>query len=123
MGESVSANCCSNAGDHPRQLEEGLATHRQTRVRLGVALVQKGFVTEEQLAQALSAALNILEVDLRRITLEWNAVHMLVPASVSPTISSRSPLTRRRHETTCGGDVRPLNLAAIEEMEFTTGLA
>src|SRR5205823_1215578 len=59
------------------QLEEGLALHRQTRQRLGVALIQKGFVTEEQLVQVLSEALSIGTVDLKATTAEWSAIHML----------------------------------------------
>src|SRR5262245_18826762 len=47
----------------PQQLEQGLAHHRKTRQRLGVALIQLGFLTESALAQVLSAALNIPAID------------------------------------------------------------
>src|SRR5688572_5770428 len=60
-----------------QQLEEALAHHRQTRQRLGAALIQKGFLTEEQLVKVLSEALGISPVDLRAITPDWSAIHMV----------------------------------------------
>src|SRR5258708_29377352 len=62
------------------QLEEGLAFHRQTRQRLGVALIQKGFLREAQLVAVLSDALGIPAVELRTVQPDWAAIHLLRPA-------------------------------------------
>jgi hypothetical protein len=105
------------------QLDEGLALQRQTRQRLGVALIQKGFVTEEQLAQVLSEALAIPMVNLKEVTPEWSAIHMLRARFCESNdlfpVALES-VGKRKQLVVAMSD--PLNLAAIEEIEFTTGL-
>ncbi len=108
----------------PAQLEEGLAHHRQTRQRLGVALIQKGFVTEAQLARALGEALGLSVVDLRSAPVDWSAVHLLrarfcethdlFPFALEQGRGGRKQVVVAMSD--------PLNLPAIEEIEFTTGL-
>lgn len=105
-----------------RQLEEGLELHRRLRIRLGAALVKKAFITEEELARALSVALSIPQVDLRATRPSAEAVqsvrssfcetHELIPFALQ---SSRG----RKQLLVAMSD--PLNLAAIDELEFTTG--
>lgn len=106
------------------QLEEGLAHQRQTRQRLGVALVQKGFIAESQLAKALSEATGFREVDLNTLQPEWAAIHTL-----RATFCEANDLFPYGMETAPDGKKRllvamsdPLNLPALEEIEFTTGL-
>ena len=106
-----------------QQLEDGLALHRATRQRLGVALVQKHFVTEEQLAKVLAEALGIPELDVRGGQAEWSAIHTLRSRfcesnDLFPFAMEQSK--GRKHLVVAMSD--PLNFAAIEEIEFTTGL-
>jgi len=106
------------------QLEEGLALHRRSGQRLGVALIQKGFVTEEQLARVLSVALNIPEVDLKKTLPDWSAIHVLrarfcesndlFPFGIEAARGARKELLVAMSD--------PLNRSAIEEIEFVTGL-
>ncbi len=106
-----------------KQLEEGLAHHRQTRQRLGVALIQKGFVTEEQLAKVLSAALGIPEVNLKAVTPDWSAVHLLrARFCESNDLFPYQLENQRGRKQVLVAMSDPLNLPAIEEIEFTTGL-
>jgi len=105
------------------QLEEGLALQRQTRQRLGVALIQKGFINEEQLAKVLAEALGIAPVELSAVTPEWAAVHMLRARFCEQhelfpfALESQGG---RKQLLVAMSD--PLNAAAVEEIEFTTGL-
>ncbi|HEX4621479.1 MAG TPA: hypothetical protein VH208_07925 [Myxococcaceae bacterium] len=107
-----------------QQLEEGLAFHRQTGQRLGVALIQKGFLTEEQLARVLSEALGIEEVDLKKTQPDWSAIHMLRTRFCESNdlfpFGLEAVRGGRKHLLVAMSD--PLNLPAIEEIEFTTGL-
>ncbi|MBX5483976.1 MAG: general secretion pathway protein GspE [Myxococcaceae bacterium] len=107
----------------PQQLEEGLAHHRATKQRLGVALIQKGFVTEDQLAQALGAALGIPVVDLRTVQVDWSAVHMLRArfCETNDLFPYALELVRGRKQLVVALS-DPLNVPAVEEIEFTTGL-
>ncbi|RKH61948.1 general secretion pathway protein GspE [Corallococcus aberystwythensis] len=107
----------------PAQLEAGLAAQRQTRQRLGVTLIGQGAITEATLAQALSEALEMPQVDLAAITPDWAAVHFLrarfceqhdlFPYALE-TVGGRRQLVVAMAD--------PLNITAIEEIEFTSGM-
>lgn len=105
------------------QLEEGLQHHRLTKQRLGVALIHKGFVKEEQLAQALGEALGIPVVDLRTAQVDWSAVHMLRArfCETHDLFPFALEVARGRKQLVVAMS-DPLNVPAIEEIEFTTGL-
>jgi len=107
------------------QLEQGLSHHRKTRQRLGVALIQLGFLTEQGLAQVLSEALNIPAVDLESVQPEWSAIHMLR----SRFCESHDLFPYRLEGAGKGGRKQllvamsdPMNVPALEEIEFSTGL-
>jgi Type II secretion system (T2SS), protein E, N-terminal domain len=104
------------------QLEDALAYARRTRQRLGGALVQKGHLSEEALVHALSESLGLAAVDLERTFVDWNAVQLLssgvceayglFPYAIEAMQGRRQLLVAM---------VDPLNLSAVEEVEFTTG--
>jgi hypothetical protein len=106
----------------PAKLEEALAYARRTRQRLGGALVQRGHLTEQELVRALSEALGLAAVDLAQVFVDWGAVQLL-RASVCEAYG----LFPYGFETVQGRQqllvamVDPLNLAAVEEVEFTAG--
>jgi Type II secretion system (T2SS), protein E, N-terminal domain len=105
------------------QLEDALAYARRTRQRLGGALVQKGHLSEEALVHALSESLGLAAVDLERVFVDWNAVQLLRSG-----VCEAYGLFPYAFETLHGrrqllvAMVDPLNLSAVEEVEFTTGL-
>lgn len=107
----------------PDQLEAGLQAQRQTQQRLGATLVSLGAITEPMLVQALSEALAIPVVDLRTVTVDWAAVHLVRARfcekhEVFPY--ALESVGGRRQLVVAMTD--PLNQSAIEEIEFTTGL-
>ena len=105
------------------QLEQGLTLHRASGQRLGVALIQKGFVTEEQLAKVLSDALGIPEVNLKTLQADWSAVHVLrARFCESNDLFPFGLETGRGRKSLLVAMSDPLNLSAVEEIEFTTGL-
>ncbi|AEI64339.1 general secretion pathway protein GspE [Corallococcus macrosporus] len=105
------------------QLEAGLAAHRKSGQRLGATLIAQGAITEATLAGALSQALGMQRVDLSATTPEWAAVHMLrarfceqhdlFPIALE-SVGGRKQLVVAMSD--------PLNVTAVEEIEFTTGL-
>jgi len=105
------------------QLEEALAYARRTRQRLGGALVQKGHLTEEALVHALSESLGLAAVELSSVFVDWDAVQLL-RASVCEAYGlfpyAIEVMQGRRQLLVAMVD--PLNLSAVEEVEFTTGL-
>ncbi len=108
----------------PEQLEQGLSHHKKTRQRLGVALIQLGFLTESGLAKVLAEALNIPAIDLESIQPEWGAIHMLrsrfcethdlFPYALEGSGKARKLLLVAMSD--------PMNVPALEEIEFSTGL-
>ncbi|MCP3099722.1 general secretion pathway protein GspE [Myxococcus sp. K15C18031901] len=105
------------------QLEAGLAAHRKSGQRLGATLIAQGAITEATLAGALSQALGMPQVDLAALTPEWAAVHMLRARFCEQhdlfPIALES-VGGRRQLVVAMSD--PLNVTAVEEIEFTTGL-
>lgn len=108
----------------PPQLEAALTTQRTTRARLGTILVEQGALSEEALCQVLSEALRIPQVDLSTVQPEWSAVH-----SLRARFCEQHALFPYALQTPRGGRkvlsvaiTDPLNVPAIEEIEFTTGL-
>lgn len=108
----------------PRQLEAGLAAQKRTRQRLGVTLVQQGLISEVLLAQVLGQSQGLGTVDLGQVPVDWSAVHMLRARvcekhEVFPfALDGKGTPTRRLLLAMTD----PLNDAAVEEIEFTTGL-
>jgi hypothetical protein len=105
------------------QLEAGLAAHRKSGQRLGATLVAQGAITEATLAGALSQALGLPQVDLGAITPEWAAVHLLRARFCEQHELFPFALESvggRRQLVVAMSD--PLNVTAVEEIEFTTGL-
>ena len=104
------------------QLTSALAYQRQWGHRLGVSLVAKGFIAEGTLTAVLSRALGIPMLDLSGVTPDRDALR-LVPVStaeaqalVPVTLEGSKP---RRTLVIAMSD--PLNLVAVEQLEFTTG--
>ncbi len=105
------------------QLEEGLSHQRTTRQRLGVALIQKGFLSEAQLVQVLGEALGIPLVDLRTVQVDWSAVHMLrARFCETHELFPFALAADRGRKQLLVAMSDPLNVPALEEIEFTTGL-
>lgn len=105
------------------QLEAGLQAHRKSGQRLGATLILQGAITEATLAGALSQALGLPQVDLAALTPEWAAVHLLRARFCEQhdlfPIALES-VGGRRQLVVAMSD--PLNVTAVEEIEFTTGL-
>jgi hypothetical protein len=105
------------------QLEQGLSHHRKTRQRLGVALIQLGFLTEAALAQVLSEALNIPAIDLETIQPEWSAIHMLRSRFCeSHDLFPYALEGGKGRKLLLVAMSDPMNVPALEEIEFSTGL-
>lgn len=106
------------------QLEAGLSAQRRTRQRLGVTLLQQGVLSEVHLAQVLAESLSLATVDLAQVQVDWSAVHMLrarfCEAHELFPFAVDGKGTGARRLLVALAD--PLDHAAIEEIEFTTGL-
>ncbi|MEE9614610.1 MAG: ATPase, T2SS/T4P/T4SS family [Thermodesulfobacteriota bacterium] len=101
------------------QLNQGLAAAKEKKMKVGAALVELGFASEMDIAQTLGYQLNIpfadfssLDVDptaSERVKLELAQKNVLFPVEVTP-----------QGMTVAMSD--PLNLAAIDDIRFATGL-
>lgn len=110
----------------PPQLDQALAYQRQTGHRLGAALVALGFLGEAQLCEALAQALGLKSVPMppNPKEIDWDALRSLksrfceandlFPLTLEEGASGRKTLTVAMAD--------PLNIPAIEEVEFTVGV-
>jgi len=105
------------------QLNSALAYQRQWGHRLGVALVAKGFITEGMLCKVLGEVMSLPAVDLSKVDFDPDALR-LVPFNTC----ENNDLIPFALETGRGKDsllmamADPMNLAIIDEIEFTTGM-
>ena len=104
------------------QLDAGLARQSTTRQRLGQTLIEQQAITEAQLAAALAESLSLKVVDLRQAPIDWTAVHMVRVRvcelyDLFPFAVEKGGAMKRLHVAMSD----PLNLAARDEIEFTTG--
>jgi hypothetical protein len=104
------------------QLNSALAHQRQWGMRLGTALVAKGFIAEGVLTRVLSESLGIPMVDLSRLTVDQRALQV-VPRRLAEQydvfpIALREQPNGRRVLLLAMAD--PLNATAVDELGFTT---
>lgn len=104
------------------QLNSALAHQRQWGMRLGTALVAKGFIPEGVLTRVLAEVLNIPMVDLSRVVIDPKALQ-LVPRRLAEQydvvpIGLREQPNGRRMLLLAMAD--PLNATAVDEIAFTT---
>ncbi len=104
------------------QLNSALAYQRQWGHRLGVALVAKGFITEGMLVKVLGEVMSLPTADLATIEMDSDALRLvpfntcenndLIPIGLEQKGKSRTLIVAMSD---------PMNVAAIDEIEFTTG--
>lgn len=105
------------------QLNVALAHHRQWGKRLGVSLVEKNFVSEGTITRVLSEVMQIPMVDLAKVVIENEAVRLLKASTCEEF--DIFPIATRQHKgrkTLLLAMVDPLNVAAIDEVAFTTDM-
>ncbi len=106
------------------QLQAALQHQRTWRQRLGTALVAKGFLTEEMLMRVLGSTLKLPIVDISHIRVSPDVIK-LVPARLAEKfdfvpIAVESKGGGRRTLIVAMAD--PLNLDAIDQIKFVTGM-
>ncbi len=104
------------------QLNAALAHQRQWGMRLGTALVAKGFVAEGTLTRVLSESLGFPMVDLAKVVVDQKALalvprrtceaHAVLPLAVKEQEKGRKVLLLAMAD--------PLNAAVVDEISFTT---
>jgi hypothetical protein len=105
----------------PEQLASALVYQRQAGGRLGNALVSKGYLSEKELCRTLGEALGLPVLEVVGVK-DWGALHLLKSAfcerhELFPVGLDDSHTGRRRLIVAMAD---PLDLPAIEQMEFTT---
>lgn len=108
----------------PAQLDQALNYQRQTGHRLGAALVALGSLSEQQLCLALATAMGLKAVAMPPAAVDQAALNSLqgrfCEANDLFPVSLDASNPGRRVLSVAMAD--PLNIPAVEEIEFTTGL-
>lgn len=105
------------------QLNSALSYHRQWNVRLGSALVAKGFIAEGTLTRTLAESLQIPMVDLSKVEPDGEALELVKPGTCEQyEIFPIAVKAHRGRNTLLLAMADPLNVAAIDEVAFTTDM-
>ncbi|MCH9023987.1 MAG: Flp pilus assembly complex ATPase component TadA [candidate division Zixibacteria bacterium] len=101
------------------QLQEGLKVQSSTGRRLGEVLTELGYISEEQLLETISERLLIPRVSLKSMVIDPATVH-----KVSVDLARRYSLIPIFHigKTLTIAMADPLNILAIDEIKYRTGL-
>jgi len=103
----------------PEQLEEALRRQEDMGLRLGEALIELGFVSEQDLLPYMARRLNVPAVRLRDGIVDPAAVR-LIPQKRAEALDVLALFKVR--DVLCVAMADPLNLQQIDEIERTTGL-
>ena len=102
------------------QLRSALEFQKKNSLPVGTSLVQLGYLTEEDIAQALSRQLGYPYIDLDQFEV-YPEVNSLIPADVAKK-DMVMPIHRIRSFLTLAM-VDPTDLEIIEDIRFRTGLS
>ncbi|MHC4407241.1 MAG: GspE/PulE/PilB domain-containing protein, partial [Planctomycetota bacterium] len=103
----------------PQQLEEALRRQGDMGLKLGEALIELGFVAEEEILPYIEHRLNVPAVRLRDGVVDPLVVR-LIPQNRAEALCALA-LFRVRN-TLCVAMAEPLNLQQVDEIERTTSL-
>lgn len=107
-----------------KQLDAGLLQQKRTHQRLGQTLIEQGVISEAQLADALAGSLDLGTIDLSASSVDWKAVHLLRPRFCEShqlfAFGFEAKGTPNQMLLVAMSD--PLDQAAVDEIEFTTGV-
>ncbi|MFH1765006.1 MAG: type IV-A pilus assembly ATPase PilB [Gemmatimonadota bacterium] len=99
------------------QLQEALKEARQSKTRIGFALVKLGFVAENQLTRALAKQFRVPAVDLDKVKVEEKILR-LVPEEVA--MKHRVLPLRKVGRTLTVAMANPTDMGAIDNLKFIT---
>ncbi|HUV30276.1 MAG TPA: ATPase, T2SS/T4P/T4SS family [Acidobacteriota bacterium] len=102
----------------PQQLKESLQAQQTTDKRLGEILVEKQYVTEEQVTECASERLSIPRVSLKMMVIDPNVIQRL-PVEVARRYTLIPIFAIGNTLTLAMAD--PLNILALEEIRYLTG--
>ncbi len=103
------------------QLAAALAEQRKWGGKLGRTLVEMGFVTEEAMAQALSAQLGLPRVDLDTFALPADALEFL-RVDIAERYGVFPLGGDRKQKTVTLATADPTNVEQLQELSFYTGM-
>lgn len=101
------------------QLAETLSAQRKTGKRLGKILIELGYITEESMIEVLEFQLGIAHVDLCRMTIDPEAA-ALIPESMAKR-HQIIPLGREQEKLILAM-ADPTDIFAIDDVQLATGL-
>jgi type IV pilus assembly protein PilB len=99
------------------QLDQALTEARESKTRIGFALVKLGFVAENQLTRALAKQFRVPAVDLEKVKVEEKILR-LVPEEVA--MKHRVLPLRKVGRTLTVAMANPTDMGAIDNLKFIT---
>ncbi len=103
----------------PEKLEQAIVEQRRTGELLGAALIRLGFLTEDQLVGCLHRQLGLPVVDLNECVPEPHALALIKEELAKKHVALPIIIEKRTLQVAMAD---PLNVAAIEDLRFHSGM-
>jgi type IV pilus assembly protein PilB len=104
----------------PQDLTDAIAEQRRTGQLLGATLLRMGLVTEEVLMRQLQLQLGLPLLDLAEVTVDEQALSMVREELARKYVALPIEVEGRASLTVAMAD--PLNVAALEDLRFQSGM-
>ncbi len=102
----------------PEQLRDAMRQHRDSGARLGTVLVEKGYVSDWDIASTLSKQYDVPAVDLTKIEIDPEATRLI---GIETAIRYMLVPFRKVGTIVTVAMIDPTNVLALDEIKFTTG--
>lgn len=104
------------------QLTRALAEQKARKIKIGEALISLGFVTQDMINDILCEQLDIEYVDLRKIDIDENAMHMVSEDIIRKYLVVPFALDKKQANVLNVAMENPMDIMAMDDISIITGL-
>lgn len=104
------------------QLTEALAEQKSKKIKIGEALISLGFVTQDMINDILCEQLDIEYVDLRKIDIDENTMHMVNEDIIRKYLVVPFGLDNKQANVIKVAMENPMDIMAMDDISIITGM-
>ncbi|MCM1307664.1 MAG: Flp pilus assembly complex ATPase component TadA [Butyrivibrio sp.] len=104
------------------QLTQALAEQKSKKIKIGEALISLGFVTQDMINDILCEQLDIEYVDLRKIDIDENTMHMVSEDIIRKYLVVPFGLDNKQANVIKVAMENPMDIMAMDDISIITGM-
>ncbi|MDD6340110.1 MAG: ATPase, T2SS/T4P/T4SS family [Butyrivibrio sp.] len=106
----------------PEQLEQALAKQKEENIKLGEAIIMMGFTSQDEINDALCKQLDIEFVNLRKIEIDENALHLINEEIIRRYSAFPFGVDGKQANVLKVAMNNPMDIMAVDDISIITGL-